>query len=110
LIVFEKIKGNVSIDLSKKWTVHVSYSIILTIYIKVNVQPWLGNNGSKIGWNLNSSYIFKSAGRQVGGWVGGHKQCRVAQLVIHIICFYLQLLRSLYIWACKSAMRDHLCL
>ncbi len=35
-----------------------------TKYIKVNVQPWSGNNGSSFGRNLNqqTSYIYKSAG------------------------------------------------
>ena len=40
---------------------------------KVDVQPWLGNNVSNFGQNLNhqTSYIYKSAGGwQAGGWVG----------------------------------------
>jgi hypothetical protein len=40
-------------------------------YIKVNVQPWLGNNCSNFCQNHNhqTSYIYTS----VSGWVGGQR-------------------------------------
>ncbi len=52
-------------------------------YLKDDVQPWLGNNGSYLGRNLNqiTSYINKIVGGQAVGLAEGHEQGRVAQLV-----------------------------
>jgi hypothetical protein len=46
-------------------------------YIKVKVQPGLGNNGSIFGRNLNhqTSYIYKSAGRRAGRQADMSKAC-----------------------------------
>ncbi len=56
-----------------------SMSNLQSSNIIVHIQPWLGNNGSNFGRNFNhqTSYIYKSAGRQAGR----HKQGQVAELV-----------------------------
>jgi hypothetical protein len=56
-------------------------------FIKVDVRPELGNNGSNFGQNINhkTTYFHKSLGRQVGGEAGRNEQGRIAQLVHNIV-------------------------